>query len=85
MPIWGSTLSLSSCFVKTQCFGRRGPIPGYGKAVGTFRNFLYFFEGDRVFTRVCCDRTRGNDFKLKEGRFRLDIRKMLFMSRIVKH
>ena len=34
----------------------------------------YKKAGDRLFNKPCCDRTKGNDFILKEGRFRLDIR-----------
>jgi len=38
-------------------------------------------DGDRLFSRACCNRTRNNGFKLKEGGFRLDVTKKFFTVR----
>jgi len=42
-------------------------------------------DGERLFSRICCDKTRENGFKVKEGRFNLDRRRKFFTVRVVKH
>jgi len=45
----------------------------------------YKKAGEGLFTRACRDSTRVNGFELKEGRFRLGVRKKFFTMRLVRH
>ena len=52
----------------------------WGDLIAAFQYLkeAYKQEGSQLFERVDNSRTRGNGFKLKEGRFRSDVREKLF-------
>jgi len=52
----------------------------WGDLRGTYKQ-----ERDQLLTWADSDRTTENGFKLKEGRFRLDVRKKLFTQSVMRH
>jgi len=58
-----------------------------GDLIAAFQylKWAYRKDGENIFSRAYCDRTGSNGFKLRESRFRLDIRKTFFTMRVVKH
>ena len=59
----------------------------WGDLIAAFQYLkgAYRKAGKGLFIRACSDSTRRNGFKLKEGRFRPNIRKKLFIVRVVRH
>jgi len=47
--------------------------------------YIYVNRYIDIYNRPCCNTTRSNGFKLREGRFRLGTRKKFFTMRVVKH
>ncbi|KFQ25950.1 hypothetical protein N332_05226, partial [Mesitornis unicolor] len=58
-----------------------------GDLIATFQYLegAYKKAGEELFSRAYSNRTRSNGFKLKKGRFRLDIRKKFSTMRVVDH
>ena len=49
-----------------------------------YQKGVYKLEGNQLLGRVDNCRTRGNGFKLREGRFRLDVRGKFLTMRVVR-
>ncbi|GAB0182187.1 hypothetical protein GRJ2_000684000 [Grus japonensis] len=55
-------------------------IVAYQYLKGAYRK-----AGEGLFMRECSDRTRGNGFKLRDSRFKSDVRKKFFIVRVLRH
>ena len=60
-------------------------LPGYLIAAFQYLKAVSKQEGEWLFTRVESDRTRKNGLKLRQGRFRFDMRRNFFTQRVTMH
>ena len=63
---------------------KRG-LQGYFIVAFQYLKGAYTQKEEQLFMRVDSVRTRGNGFKLRQERFRLDIRRKFFTQRVVMH
>jgi len=63
----------------------KGRLQGDLIVIFQYLKGVYKKDGEKLFSRACCNRIRGSGFKLKEVRFRLDIRMKFFTMRVFKH
>ena len=59
-------------------------LRGHVTAAFQYLKGAYRKEGENIFSRACCNRTRSSSFKVREGRCRLPIKKKFFPMRVVK-
>ncbi|KAK4818087.1 hypothetical protein QYF61_005664 [Mycteria americana] len=60
-------------------------LQGHLTAAFRYIKGAYKKYGERLFAKACSNKTRGNGFKLKKDRFRLDIRMTFSTMRVVRH
>jgi len=82
--LWFLLAAAETCtkLEKKGCSGRRSSRRSPYSRISVSKGGLQ--EADRLFSRVCCDGTRGSGFKVQEGRFTLDMMKV-FTIRVVRH
>jgi len=69
-----------TCWSKSRGGPRVDLVAAFQYLKGAYRK-----AGAGLFISAWSDRAGGNDFKLKRDRFRLDIRKKFFTTRVVRH
>ena len=65
--------SLNACYLLVVQPGEEKPA-GRPYCGFQYLKSAYRKDGENLFSKSCCDWTRSNGFKLRGGRFRLDIR-----------
>ena len=82
---WVVFISLWWSHRLTVCMFNKSLVWGISVASLKYMKGYYKQERDWFFPWSNGDRTRGNGFKLKERKFKLDVRNRYFTERVVRH